>query len=64
MTAPTSVVTGVDLVSVPTRDLEVAMDFYGTALGLPRSSVYQRGTTAPDPDGNALMLHHRDAPRP
>jgi predicted enzyme related to lactoylglutathione lyase len=108
------------------------MEFYGTVLGLPRSSVYQRGTDAPvgaefeagdltlsvvvsdtlgiefrpmsvpialhvddmdaaraelesrgisfradtldtgvcfmaffkDPDGNALMLHHRYAPRP
>ena len=131
MNAQTSVVTGVDFVSVPTRDLDVAMDFYGSTLGLPRSSVYQRGTTAPvgaefetgdltlsvvvsetlgiefqptnvpialhvedieaaraelesrgvsfkadtldtgvcfmaffgDPDGNALMLHHRHAPR-
>jgi predicted enzyme related to lactoylglutathione lyase len=132
MSTPTSVVTGVDFVSVPTRDLEAAMEFYGTVLGLPRSSVYQRGTDAPvgtefeagdltlsvvvsdalgiefrpmsvpialhvddmdaaraelesrgisfradtldtgvcfmaffkDPDGNALMLHHRYAPRP
>jgi predicted enzyme related to lactoylglutathione lyase len=131
MTTPTSIVTGVDFVSVPTRDLERAMEFYGTALALPRSSVYQRGATAPvgaefeagdltlsvivsetlgiefrpnnvpialhvedieaaraelesrgvsfnadtldtgvcfmaffqDPDGNALMLHHRYAPR-
>ena len=131
MTSPTSVVTGVDFVSVPTRDLEAAMEFYGTVLGLPRSSVYQRGSNAPvgaefeagdltlsiivsetlgiefrptnvpialhvedieaaraelesrgiefgadtldtgvcfmaffrDPDGNALMLHHRYAPR-
>ena len=130
-TTPTSVVTGVDFVSVPTTDLEAAMEFYGTVLGLPRSSVYQRGSSAPvgaefeagdltlsvivsetlgiefrpinvpialhvedieaaraelesrgisfradtldtsvcfmaffaDPDGNALMLHHRYAPR-
>ena len=130
-TTPTSVVTGVDFVSVPTTDLEAAMEFYGTVLGLPRSSVYQRGSEAPvgaefeagdltlsvidsetlgidfrpinvpialhvedieaaraelesrgisfradtldtsvcymafftDPDGNALMLHHRYAPR-
>ena len=38
------VVTGVDFVSVPTRDLERSVAFY-------------------DPDGNALMLHHRYAPR-
>jgi predicted enzyme related to lactoylglutathione lyase len=131
MTNPTSVVTGVDFVSVATRDLDAAMEFYGTVLALPRSSVYQRGPAAPvgaefeagdltlsvivsetlgiefqpnnvpialhvedieaaravlesrgisfnadtldtgvcfmaffkDPDGNALMLHHRYAPR-
>ena len=130
-TTSTSVVTGVDFVSLPTTDLEAAMEFYGTVLGLPRSSVYQRGSSAPvgaefeagdltlsvivsetlgiefrpinvpialhvedieaaraelesrgisfradtldtsvcymafftDPDGNALMLHHRYAPR-
>jgi predicted enzyme related to lactoylglutathione lyase len=38
----TSLVTGVDFVSVPTRDLPAAMDFYGEVLGLPRSSVWQR----------------------
>jgi predicted enzyme related to lactoylglutathione lyase len=39
-TAPTRI-TGVDFVSVPTRDIEKAMDFYGNVLGLPRSSVWQ-----------------------
>jgi predicted enzyme related to lactoylglutathione lyase len=131
MTTQTSLVTGVDFVSVPTQDLEAATEFYGTVLGLPRSSVYQRGGSAPvgaefeagdltlsvivaetlgiefrptnvpialhvedieaaraelesrgisfradtldtsvcymafftDPDGNALMLHHRYAPK-
>jgi uncharacterized protein YndB with AHSA1/START domain/predicted enzyme related to lactoylglutathione lyase len=33
---------GVDFVSLPTRDLTVAMDFYGRVLGLPRSSLWQR----------------------
>ena len=42
MTASTSIVTGVDFVSVPTRDLDAAMDFYGNVLGLPRSSLWQR----------------------
>jgi catechol 2,3-dioxygenase-like lactoylglutathione lyase family enzyme len=32
-----TVVTGVDFVSVPTQDLERAVDFYGTKLGLRRS---------------------------
>ena len=127
-TQAAKVVTGVDFVSVPTRDLEQAVAFYGETLGL-RRSVYrpernfaefetgtvtlsvvdpermgigafspnanhialhvedvaaaratleQRGvafagdtldTTVchmaifADPDGNALMLHHRYAPR-
>ncbi len=123
-----AIVTGVDFVSVPTRDLERAVAFYGATLGL-RRSMYQpernfaefetggvtltvvdpqrmgigsfqpnanhlalqvddvpaaratleeRGVTftgdifdtgvchmafVADPDGNALMLHHRYAPR-
>jgi len=120
-------VTGVDFVGMPTRDLEAAVDFYGSTMGLPRSvyipernysefetgnltlSVYNAekmglqhnvnpnpvalhvddvaqaraalegrgvqfaGETLDtgvchmaffaDPDGNALMLHHRYAPR-
>src|SRR5262245_6151378 len=131
MTTGTSLVTGVDFVSLPTRDLEAAMDFYGNVLGLPRSSLWQRPGSDPlgaefetgtvtvtliaseqlgipfqankvpialhvedveaarseleargvsfrgdtidsgvchmanfvDPDGNALMVHHRYAPR-
>jgi catechol 2,3-dioxygenase-like lactoylglutathione lyase family enzyme len=127
--AASAIVTGVDFVSVPTRDLERAVEFYGTTLGLPRSmykpernfAEFETGTvtlsvidpermgvgeftananhialqvddvearkaelessgvefTRPDvfdtgvchmaffedPDGNALMLHHRYAPR-
>ena len=123
-----TIVTGVDFVSVPTRDLDRAVAFYGETLGL-RRSMYQpernfaefetgtvtlsvvdpermgigsfqananhlalqvedvaaarsrleeRGVTFggdifdtgvchmaffADPDGNALMLHHRYAPR-
>ena len=125
--APT-IVTGVDFVSVPTRDLERAVAFYGTTLGLRRSvyrpernfAEFETGTVTlsvvdpermgigsfranashlalhvddvanaraaleargvsfagdildtgvchmaifADPDGNALMLHHRYAPR-
>jgi predicted enzyme related to lactoylglutathione lyase len=123
-----TVVTGVDFVSVPTRDLERAVAFYGETLGLHRSvyrpernfaefetgtvtlgiinpermgigsfqananhialqvqdvaaaraTLEERGVTFvgdildtsvchmaifADPDGNALMLHHRYAPR-
>jgi catechol 2,3-dioxygenase-like lactoylglutathione lyase family enzyme len=40
MTTPTSLVTGVDFVSVGTTDLAAAREFYGTVLGLPCSTVY------------------------
>ena len=132
MSTTTSLVTGVDFVSVPTSNLDAAMDFYGDVLGLERSSIWQRPGQEPvgaefetgtvtvalipserlgitfqpnlvplalqvedvaaartelesrgvtffadtidsgvchmahfaDPDGNALMFHHRYAPRP
>jgi predicted enzyme related to lactoylglutathione lyase len=131
MSATAPLVTGVDFVSLPTRDLEAASRFYRDVLGLERSSVWQRPGEEPlgaefeagdvtlslivagrlgiewqanavpvalhvadvaaararleaegvqfagetldsgvchmasfrDPDGNALMLHHRYAPR-
>jgi predicted enzyme related to lactoylglutathione lyase len=128
-TAPAAtVVTGIDFVSIPTRDLERAVAFYGETLGLERSACrpdrnfaeFETGTVTlnilnpermgigsfqananvialhvedieaaratlqdrgvafagdtfdtgvchmaffADPDGNALMLHHRYAPR-
>ena len=127
MTAIESLVTGVDFIGLPTHDLERAVAFYGTTLGLPRSAyrpdrhhaefetgnltinvmdaermglehsvsrnaialhvddvaearatLEERGVAFQgdifdtgvchmaffaDPDGNALMLHHRYAPR-
>ena len=39
MSAEQEIVTGVDFVAVPTRDLERAVGFYGETLGL-RRSVY------------------------
>jgi len=45
MSTSTSLVTGVDFVSIPSRDLDAAMEFYGSVLGLERSSVWQRGDT-------------------
>jgi predicted enzyme related to lactoylglutathione lyase len=127
MSTATQLVTGVDFVAVPSRDLEAAAGFYGDVLGLTRSvyvpergfseyetgnltlsivnpekmgmehhvsrnpialhvddvaaaraTLEQRGVTFfgdildtgvchmaffADPDGNALMLHHRYAPR-
>src|SRR6266550_8815719 len=40
MTAATEIVTGVDFVTIPTQDLDSAVEFYGTTLGLERS-VYR-----------------------
>jgi predicted enzyme related to lactoylglutathione lyase len=127
-TQATTIVTGVDFVSIPTEDIERASAFYGTTLGLRRSvyrpqhhfAEFETGTVTltvvdpvkmqigefkpnanhialqvadvpaaratleergvaftgdifdtgvchmaffSDPDGNALMLHHRYAPR-
>jgi predicted enzyme related to lactoylglutathione lyase len=128
VTETSTIVTGVDFVSVPTSDLERSVAFYGDALGLRRSvyrpernfAEFDTGTVTlslvdpvrmgigelkpnanhvalrvedvaaaratleergvaflgeifdtgvchmaffADPDGNALMLHHRYAPR-
>ena len=37
MTATEQLVTGVDFIGIPTRDLEAAVEFYGATLGLPMS---------------------------
>ena len=127
MTDPTPLVSGVDFITVPTRDFDKASEFYGTVLGLPLSKrwgnmpagEFETGTLTiavmqsdafgiefqrhshpialhvedveaaragleaqgitfaadtmdsgvchmahfADPDGNALMFHHRYAPR-
>jgi predicted enzyme related to lactoylglutathione lyase len=42
MATNTSLVTGVDFVTVPTTDLEATADFYENVLGLPRSKAWQR----------------------
>ena len=41
-TTDTSIVTGVDFVSLPTDDFDGALEFYGNVLGLERSSLWQR----------------------
>ena len=127
MTTDTQLIGGVDFVSLPTRDFDASVEFYGTTLGLrrsaynpdrhfaefetgnltisviepekmgmqfkpspnpialhvddvaaARSTLEERGVTFhgdtfdtsvchmgffSDPDGNALLLHHRYAPR-
>ena len=37
MTASTSLVTGTDFITVSTKDIDAAVDFYGKVLGLPES---------------------------
>jgi predicted enzyme related to lactoylglutathione lyase len=43
----TSLVTGVDFVCVPTRDITAAMEFYGDVLGLEPSKRWQGGEEEP-----------------
>jgi predicted enzyme related to lactoylglutathione lyase len=38
MTATKQLITGVDFVALPTHDLEAAVEFYGSTLGLRRSA--------------------------
>ncbi|HEX6582452.1 MAG TPA: VOC family protein [Thermoleophilaceae bacterium] len=47
MSVDTSIVTGVDFVCVPTRDIGAAMDFYENVLGLEPSKRWQRGDEEP-----------------
>jgi predicted enzyme related to lactoylglutathione lyase len=46
MTTKTSLITGVDFVSVPTRDLVRARDFYENVLGLQASKLWGQGDGA------------------
>jgi catechol 2,3-dioxygenase-like lactoylglutathione lyase family enzyme len=41
MTTSTSLVTGVDFVSIPTKNMAAARDFYGNVLGLEASKLWQ-----------------------
>lgn len=43
MSVSTPLVTGVDFVSLPTKDLDAAREFYGSVLGLAPGGVWQRG---------------------
>jgi len=42
MTAPPSLVSGVDFVTIFVKDFDAAKEFYGTVLGLPHSAEYGR----------------------
>jgi predicted enzyme related to lactoylglutathione lyase len=47
MATATSIVTGVDFVSVPTQNLGAAVDFYRDVLGLEQSKMWQMGGQEP-----------------
>ena len=66
-------VTGVDFVGVPTRNLEAAVEFYGQTLGLERSVYLKERNYAEFETGNltlsvynaeAMGLEHRVSPNP
>jgi predicted enzyme related to lactoylglutathione lyase len=77
------IVTGVDFVAVPTSDLDAAVDFYGTKLGLTRSiyrpanhfAEFETGSVTLSvivsekfglgfhPNQNAVALHVEDVER-
>ena len=47
MATATSIVTGVDFVSVPTQNLGAAVDFYRDVLGLEQAKLWQMGGQEP-----------------
>jgi predicted enzyme related to lactoylglutathione lyase len=58
----TQLVTGVDFVGVPTRNLDAAVEFYGETLGLSRSAFLKERNYAEFETGN-LTLSVFDAER-
>jgi predicted enzyme related to lactoylglutathione lyase len=48
-------VTGVDFVGMPTRDLEAAVEFYGSTVGLPRSVYLKERNYAEFETGNVTL---------
>jgi predicted enzyme related to lactoylglutathione lyase len=55
MAAQAPLVSGVDFVSVPTRDLEAAVEFYGATLGLHRSAYVPERNFAEFETGNVTL---------
>jgi predicted enzyme related to lactoylglutathione lyase len=48
-------VTGVDFVGMPTRDLDAAVEFYGSTVGLPRSVYLKERNYAEFETGNVTL---------
>ena len=55
MSTTAEIVTGVDFVPVPTRDIEAAAEFYGKTLGLPRAVYYPERNFAEFETGNLTL---------
>lgn len=55
MTTSPSLVSGVDFVTLPAPDLDEAVEFYGTVLGLPCSVMYDRVPGAEFETGNLTI---------
>lgn len=55
MTTDGQLITGVDFVAVPTHDLEAAVEFYGTTLGLHRSIYIKERNYAEFETGNLTL---------
>jgi predicted enzyme related to lactoylglutathione lyase len=51
----TRLVTGVDFVGVPTRDLEASVEFYGSTVGLPRTVYVKERNYAEFETGNLTL---------
>jgi predicted enzyme related to lactoylglutathione lyase len=55
MSTTAEIVTGVDFVPIPTRDIEAAAEFYGKTLGLPRAVYYPERSFAEFETGNLTL---------
>ena len=73
MSATESVITGVDFVTVPTADIDAAVEFFGTTLGLRRSAYRPDRNFAEFETGNLTLsvinpvkmgMEHHKSPNP
>ena len=55
MATTNQTITGVDFVSIATRDFDAALEFYGTVLGLPHTVTYGRSPGAEFETGNLTL---------
>jgi catechol 2,3-dioxygenase-like lactoylglutathione lyase family enzyme len=55
MTTQTSLITGTDFITVATRDIKAAEEFYGTVLGLPLSKRWGQSPAAEFETGNLTI---------